>query len=269
MGADGRTNVPAILRDLIARPAQLSRLVRIACDAFVARSEMQRVRQLLGPHFGLTDVACAELGQAGLAGHRLGADRTSRLTARRLKQIEFSAQHEIETAGAPFAGSVAHQRRLFAIAPHDRVRPRRLVERLDDQFALFGGRHIAERHGGQTDPRGDPARPALGRFEDVEPGFRRQDAMGAEAADRQDRRVLVLCGAPAFRKSACGAWRPRRDTSTAVCCTRRASPADPRRRRTPARSTRASSTGALSNASLMPSRIRCNCSAKRPLSSAE
>jgi hypothetical protein len=52
---------------LIARPAQLSRLARIACDAFVARSEMQRVRQLLGPHFGLTDVAGTELGQAGLA----------------------------------------------------------------------------------------------------------------------------------------------------------------------------------------------------------
>ena len=67
MNADGRTNVPAILRELIARPAQLTRLARIAFDAFVARSEMQRVRQLLGPHFGLTDVAGAELGQAELA----------------------------------------------------------------------------------------------------------------------------------------------------------------------------------------------------------
>ncbi len=67
MNADGRTNVPAILRELIARPAQLSHLARIAADAFIARSEMQRVRQLLGPHFGLTDVAGAELGQAGLA----------------------------------------------------------------------------------------------------------------------------------------------------------------------------------------------------------
>ncbi|HML07880.1 MAG TPA: hypothetical protein VK430_07100 [Xanthobacteraceae bacterium] len=67
MNADGRTNVPAILRELIARPAQISHLARIAFDAFVARSEMQRVRQLLGPHFGLTDVVGVELGQAGLA----------------------------------------------------------------------------------------------------------------------------------------------------------------------------------------------------------
>jgi adenosylhomocysteine nucleosidase len=66
MNADGRTNVPAILRELIARPAQLSRLARIAVDAFVARSEMLRVRQLLGPHFGLTDAMAAE-GQAELA----------------------------------------------------------------------------------------------------------------------------------------------------------------------------------------------------------
>ncbi len=67
MNADGRTNVPAILRELIARPAQLTRLARVAFDAFIARSEMQRVRQLLGPHFGLTAVTSAELGQAELA----------------------------------------------------------------------------------------------------------------------------------------------------------------------------------------------------------
>ena len=71
MNTDGRTNVPAILRELIARPAQLSRLARIAFDAFVARSEMQRVRQLLGSHFGLTDVAAAELVQAELAAAEL------------------------------------------------------------------------------------------------------------------------------------------------------------------------------------------------------
>jgi hopanoid-associated phosphorylase len=67
MNADGRTNVPAILRELTARPAQLWHLARIAFDAFVARSEMQRVRQLLGSHFGLTDVGDAELVQAELA----------------------------------------------------------------------------------------------------------------------------------------------------------------------------------------------------------
>jgi adenosylhomocysteine nucleosidase len=78
MNADGRTNVPAILRELIARPAQLSRLARIALDAFVARSEMQRVRQLLGPHFGLTDVADAELGQAELAATDLASKDLAR-----------------------------------------------------------------------------------------------------------------------------------------------------------------------------------------------
>jgi hopanoid-associated phosphorylase len=67
MNADGRTNIPAILRELIARPAQVSGLARIAFDAFVARSEMQRVRQLLGSHFGLTEVAATELVPAELA----------------------------------------------------------------------------------------------------------------------------------------------------------------------------------------------------------
>ncbi len=55
MTDDGRTDGVAVLRDLIARPSQLSPLARIAVDALVARSEMLRVRQLLGPHFGLVD----------------------------------------------------------------------------------------------------------------------------------------------------------------------------------------------------------------------
>jgi adenosylhomocysteine nucleosidase len=78
MNADGRTNVPAILRELTARPAQLWHLVRIAFDAFVARSEMQRVRQLLGSHFGLTDVTDAELAQAELAATDLAAKDLAR-----------------------------------------------------------------------------------------------------------------------------------------------------------------------------------------------
>jgi adenosylhomocysteine nucleosidase len=71
MNADGRTNVPAILRELIARPSQISRLARIALDAFVARSEMQRVRQLLGSHFGLTEVVAPEPIPAELAATEL------------------------------------------------------------------------------------------------------------------------------------------------------------------------------------------------------
>ncbi|HTP92748.1 MAG TPA: hypothetical protein VMJ52_13480 [Xanthobacteraceae bacterium] len=57
MGVGGRADIPALLRDLIARPSQLSPLVRVAIDAFVARAEMTRVRRLLGPHFGILDLA--------------------------------------------------------------------------------------------------------------------------------------------------------------------------------------------------------------------
>jgi hopanoid-associated phosphorylase len=57
MGPDGRADIAAIVRDLVARPAQLSRLLRVAVDAFAARAELLRVRRLLGPHFGLVDLA--------------------------------------------------------------------------------------------------------------------------------------------------------------------------------------------------------------------
>jgi len=57
MGADGRTDISAMVRDLVARPSQLPPLARIAADAFVARAELQRVRRLLGSHFGLLELA--------------------------------------------------------------------------------------------------------------------------------------------------------------------------------------------------------------------
>lgn len=57
MRPDGRADISALLRDLMARPSQLSPLARIAVDAFAARAEMLRVRRLLGPHFGLVDLA--------------------------------------------------------------------------------------------------------------------------------------------------------------------------------------------------------------------
>ena len=57
MRPDGRANIAAVLRDLIARPSQLSPLARITYDAFVARAAMVRVRRRLGPHFGLLDQA--------------------------------------------------------------------------------------------------------------------------------------------------------------------------------------------------------------------
>jgi len=55
MRPDGRPNVPAVLRNIAARPSQLSRLARIAVDAFAARAAMNRVRRDIGPHFGLMD----------------------------------------------------------------------------------------------------------------------------------------------------------------------------------------------------------------------
>lgn len=55
MGAGARVNGAAVIRDLVARPSQLSRLLRVSFDAFIARSEMLRVRRLLGPDFGLTE----------------------------------------------------------------------------------------------------------------------------------------------------------------------------------------------------------------------
>jgi adenosylhomocysteine nucleosidase len=55
MRPDGRANVWAMMRDLAARPWQISPLARVAADALAARNAMTRVRQRLGPHFGLLD----------------------------------------------------------------------------------------------------------------------------------------------------------------------------------------------------------------------
>jgi adenosylhomocysteine nucleosidase len=57
MRPDGRADVSAVLRDIMARPSQLSPLARIAVDALAARAAMARVRRQVGPHFGLLDRA--------------------------------------------------------------------------------------------------------------------------------------------------------------------------------------------------------------------
>jgi adenosylhomocysteine nucleosidase len=57
MRPDGRADVAAIVRDVMLRPSQLKPLARVAADAFTARTAMHRVRQRLGPHFGLADFA--------------------------------------------------------------------------------------------------------------------------------------------------------------------------------------------------------------------
>jgi adenosylhomocysteine nucleosidase len=52
MASDGRADIWSVLGDLLARPAQLSLFLRVTVDAFIARTELLRVRRLLGPHFG-------------------------------------------------------------------------------------------------------------------------------------------------------------------------------------------------------------------------
>jgi adenosylhomocysteine nucleosidase len=69
-GTGGRADGLAVLRELFARPSQLPRLVRISLDAFIARTEMQRVRRLVGPHFSLTNIPGAQPARAGLASEK-------------------------------------------------------------------------------------------------------------------------------------------------------------------------------------------------------
>src|SRR5580700_4256072 len=109
-----------------------------------------------------------------------------------LQQIERAAEHEIETAATPLTGSITHQRRLLAIAPHDIVRPRCRVDGLDHEPALLGGGHVAERYHRKAHPRGHPVSRAFERLEDMEAGFRRQDAVRTEAGDQEERRLLVF-----------------------------------------------------------------------------
>ena len=69
MGAGPRADGAAVMRDLLARPAQLPLLVRVSLDAYIARCAMQRARRRLGPHFAFT-----EPGLAGLMSSADAAD---------------------------------------------------------------------------------------------------------------------------------------------------------------------------------------------------
>jgi adenosylhomocysteine nucleosidase len=51
----GGTNLTAILREVLAKPAQVLPLLRIAGDAYAARSALLRLRRLLGPGFGISN----------------------------------------------------------------------------------------------------------------------------------------------------------------------------------------------------------------------
>jgi len=57
MQPDGRTNVLAIMRELVARPRQATALLRLAGDAYAAHSALRRTRRVLGAGFGLLDLA--------------------------------------------------------------------------------------------------------------------------------------------------------------------------------------------------------------------
>jgi adenosylhomocysteine nucleosidase len=52
---DGGSNVSAILREVLTKPAQVLPLLRIAGDAYAARSALLRLRRLLGPGFGISE----------------------------------------------------------------------------------------------------------------------------------------------------------------------------------------------------------------------
>jgi hopanoid-associated phosphorylase len=55
MHPGGNTEISSVLREIMARPSQLSLLVRIAFEAYVARSALLRVRRILGPEFGFSE----------------------------------------------------------------------------------------------------------------------------------------------------------------------------------------------------------------------
>jgi hopanoid-associated phosphorylase len=51
MAPGGSTDVSAMLREILARPSQVSPLMRLAADAIAARAALVRLRRVLGPSF--------------------------------------------------------------------------------------------------------------------------------------------------------------------------------------------------------------------------
>jgi hopanoid-associated phosphorylase len=56
MQPGGNAEISPVLREIVARPSQLSAFIRIAFDAYVARSALLRVRRILGPEFGFSEL---------------------------------------------------------------------------------------------------------------------------------------------------------------------------------------------------------------------
>jgi len=73
----GGTNLAAILREVLTKPGQVFPLLRIAGDAYAARSALLRLRRLLGPGFGISDPA-----EAGAEDRVIRLPRRSRLALR-------------------------------------------------------------------------------------------------------------------------------------------------------------------------------------------
>ncbi len=73
----GGTNLTAILREVLTKPAQVFPLLRIAGDAYAARSALMRLRRLLGPGFGI-----AETAEAGLEDRAIRLPLLSRFALR-------------------------------------------------------------------------------------------------------------------------------------------------------------------------------------------
>jgi adenosylhomocysteine nucleosidase len=56
MAADGRMDIGAVLRALIADPRQLPALIRVGAEAGTAFRELRRGRDFLGPGLGRLDL---------------------------------------------------------------------------------------------------------------------------------------------------------------------------------------------------------------------
>lgn len=61
---DGTTDLSAVIRSVIARPRQISALIRLGRDAQTARATLQRVRRMIGSGFGLHELVDAMLQPA-------------------------------------------------------------------------------------------------------------------------------------------------------------------------------------------------------------
>ncbi|MFY9838695.1 MAG: hypothetical protein WAK55_19915 [Xanthobacteraceae bacterium] len=51
MAPGGSTDISSMVWDILARPSQLSLLLRLAADAYAARTALVRLRRALGPAF--------------------------------------------------------------------------------------------------------------------------------------------------------------------------------------------------------------------------